>query len=98
MRQFFSNEELQTATMHKPFNFTKNIPVMKVNRILRKTDPHKSLEDTKSALYNLKDDPGQLNPIDDKDLISKYRKIMLDEIKKYDPPKELLDNYFSQIS
>ena len=57
MRQFFSNEELQTATMHEPFNFTKNIPVMKVNRILRKTDPHKSLVNTKSALYNLKDDP-----------------------------------------
>ena len=63
MRQFFSHEELQTATMHEPFNFTKNIPVMKVNRILRKSDPHKSLEDTKCALYNLKEDPGQLNPI-----------------------------------
>ena len=47
--------------MHEPFNFTKNIPVMKVNRILRKSDPHKSLEDTKCALYNLKEDPGQLN-------------------------------------
>ena len=94
MRQFFSHEELQTAVMHEPFSFTKNIPVMKVNRILRKTDPHKSLVNTKSALYNLREDPGQLNPIYDQNLISKYKKIMVEEIKKYDPPKELLINYF----
>ena len=95
MRQFFSHEELQTAVMHEPFSFTKNIPVMKVNRILRKTDPHKSLVNTKSALYNLKDDPGQLNPINDKNLINKYKELMLNEIKSYDPPKELLLNYFN---
>jgi len=78
-------------------SFTKNIPVMKVNRILRKTDPHKSLVNTKSALYNLKDDPGQLNPINDKNLIKKYKELMLREIKSYDPPKELLKNYFKEI-
>ena len=94
MRQFFSHEELQTATMHEPFDFTKNIPVMKVNRILRKTDPHKSLEDTKSALYDLKKDPGQLSPVNDIALMTKYKNIMLEEIKTYDPPKELLKNYF----
>ena len=33
MRQFFSNEELQTAILHKPFNFTKDVPVLKINRI-----------------------------------------------------------------
>ena len=94
MRQFFSHEELQTATMHEPFDFTKNIPVMKVNRILRKTDPHKSLEDTKSALYDLKKDPGQLSPVNDIALMTKYKNIMLEEIKTYDPPEELLKNYF----
>ena len=94
MRQFFSHEELQTATMHEPFDFTKNIPVMKVNRILRKTDPHKSLEDTKCALYDLKKDPGQLSPVNDIALMTKYKNIMLEEIKTYDPPEELLKNYF----
>ena len=94
MRQFFSHEELQTATMHEPLDFTKNIPVMKVNRILRKTDPHKSLEDTKSALYDLKKDPGQLSPVNDTALMTKYKNIMLEEIKTYDPPEELLKNYF----
>jgi hypothetical protein len=95
MRQFFSHEELQTATMHEPFDFTKNIPVMKVNKILRKTDPHKSLVDTKSALYDLKKDPGQLNPINDQSIMNKYKDIMLNEIKLYDPPKELMKNYFN---
>jgi len=67
---------------------------MKVNRILRKTDPHKSLEDTKSALYDLKKDPGQLSPVNDTALMTKYKNIMLEEIKTYDPPEELLKNYF----
>ena len=66
MRQFFSNEELQTATLHKPFDFTKDIPLLKINRIERKTDGgYKGFEDTKSALYNLQNDPGQLTPLAD---------------------------------
>ena len=92
MRQFFSNEELQTATMHKPFNFTKNIPVMKVNKILKKTDPHVTLIDTKSALYDLKQDPGQLNQLHDNDLITRYK----DHVERNKiTPKELLENYFN---
>ena len=64
MRQFFSNEELRTIKIQEPFSFTKDIPVMKINRIQRKTDEgFKSLEDTKSALYNIIKDPGQLNPL-----------------------------------
>jgi len=27
-------------------------------------------------------------------LILKYKKLMVDQIKKYDPPQELLENYF----
>ena len=54
-----------------------------------------TLKDTKSALYDLKEDPGQLNQIHDNDLISQYKDLMLKEIKLYDPPKELLENYFN---
>ena len=61
----------------------------------KKTDGgYKGYADTKSALYNLNKDPGQLNSIQDKDLILKYKKLMIDQIKKYDPPQELLENYF----
>jgi hypothetical protein len=95
MRQFFSLEELQTATMHKPFNFTKDVPVLKINRIERKTDGgYKGYEDTKSALYNLKRDPGQLTSVNDDDLIKRYQSLMIEEIKKYDPPEEIFLNYF----
>ena len=96
MRQFFSNEELRTIKIQEPFSFTKDIPVMKINRIQRKTDEgFKSLEDTKSALYNIVEDPGQLNPLQDRHLISKYKEKMIDSIKENDPPKELLANYFN---
>ena len=96
MRQFFSLEELQTASLHEPFEFTKEVPVLKINRIEKKTNGgYKGYEDTKSALYNLKKDPGQLNSLQDDDLILKYKKLMIDQIKQYDPPKELLQNYFN---
>tara|TARA_Y100001970_G_scaffold292897_1_gene436452 strand:- start:2565 stop:4073 length:1509 start_codon:yes stop_codon:yes gene_type:complete len=96
MRQFFSNEELRTIKIQKPFAFTKDIPVMKINRIQRKTDEgFKSLEDTKSALYNIIKDPGQLNPLQDQHLIIKYKDKMINSIKDNDPPKELLANYFN---
>ena len=96
MRQFFSHEELRTIRMVEPFKFTKDIPVMKVNRIQRKTDEgFLSLEDTKSALYNIIDDPGQLKPLEDEHLINEYREKMINLIKDNDPPKELLSNYFN---
>ena len=95
MRQFFSLDELKTATMHEPFSFTKDIPVLKINRIQKKSDPgFKGYVDTKSALYDLQKDSGQLNPINDDKLINKYKNMMIDVIKKNDPPKELLLNYF----
>ena len=98
MRQFFLLEELQSASLHKPFDFTKEVSVLKINRIERKTDGgYKGFEDTKSALYNLAQDPGQLNSIQDKDLILKYKNLMINEIRQYDPPKELLKNYFDLI-
>ena len=53
-----------------------------------------TLEDTKCALYDLKKDPGQLSPVNDIALMTKYKNIMLEEIKTYDPPEELLKNYF----
>ena len=62
----------------------------------KKTDSgYKGYADTKSALYNLNNDPGQLDSIQDDDLILKYKKLMIDQIKQYDPPKELLQNYFN---
>ena len=96
MRQFFSEEELRTVKMHKPFSFTKDIPVMQINRIQRKTDEgFKGLEDTDSALYDTIIDPGQLNPMQDQALITKYKELMINVIKENDPPKELLSNYFN---
>ena len=95
MRQFFSNEELQTATLHKPFDFTKDIPLLKINRIERKTDKgYKGFEETKSALYNLQKDPGQLSPITDEKKSKEYQQMMIDIINEYDTPKELIKNYF----
>ena len=54
----------------------------------------KGFEDTKSALYNLQKDPGQLSPITDEKKSKEYQQMMIDIINEYDPPKELIKNYF----
>ena len=54
----------------------------------------KGFEDTKSAIYNLTDDPGQLSPINDEKKSKEYQKIMIDIINEYVPPDELIKNYF----
>jgi len=46
-------------------------------------------------LYDIIKDPGQLNPIEDKSLLAKYKELMINVIKENDPPKELLFNYFN---
>ena len=86
MRQFFSLEELQTASLHKPFEFTKDVPVLKINRIEKKTEGgYKGYADTKNALSTLNKDPGQINSIQDKNLILQYKQLMIDPITTYDP-------------
>ena len=54
----------------------------------------KGFEDTKSALYNLQNDPGQLTPLADEKKSNEYQQMMIDIINEYDPPKELIKNYF----
>ena len=69
--------------------------MLRINRVERKTDKgYKGFEDTKSALYNLQNDPGQLSAITDEKKSKEYQQMMIDIINEYDPPKELIKNYF----
>lgn len=64
MRESFSVEELRTATLAKPFSFTKGVPVLSVE-----SQRGRAMDDEKrkSVLYDLSIDPAQEKPIDDPD-------------------------------
>ena len=87
--------------MEKPFNFTKGVPVMKI----KNDDKGPSIGndhggdamgfvDTDSALYDIITDPGQLNKINDKDIISKMNNLIFDKMNENDAPKEVISRFF----
>ena len=91
MRAMFSVEELRTATMAKPFRFTKGAPVMKIEarlnpRFLR-TLPDGDL------LFDVIEDPHQEHPIDDPARISKMLDAMVRLFDENDAPEELYRRY-----
>jgi hypothetical protein len=67
----FTPLELSGATLSEPFDWTKNVPLLKVPVIDRSPmfdnyGPGAMLEDD-TRLYDLKTDPGQERPLDDGD-------------------------------
>ena len=68
MRQkgMFTGPEFDDADLVRPFNFLRGYPVM---RLPFGRSPFKGqgskIEDAETALYDLANDPGQTNPIDD---------------------------------
>lgn len=84
MRQRFSTEELQAIELSPPFTFTKNCPVMKI-------PTHASpwgFADFDTFLFDLENDPGQLNPIQDSDVETQMIEALIDHMKHHDAPHE----------
>ena len=50
-------------------------------------------EDKKNALYDLFNDPWQLNPIKQPEIIKQMKSIMLDKMQKNDAPTEILERF-----
>ena len=92
----FSIDELKEATLAPPFDFSKELPLLKV--------PHKSkadskthsyhfpekMEETQSAIYDVLNDPNQSKKIEDPKVKSKLNSELLRLIKENDAPTEAL--------
>ena len=63
MRSFFSAEELKGSKLSHEFKFTKGMPVLKVPYTKKYNKNIMSNINNKSLLFNIVDDPAQLNPI-----------------------------------
>jgi arylsulfatase A-like enzyme len=82
IRQHFSVDELQHATLNDPFDFSKGIPLLKVP-VVQRSPIHKyygpgCMIENDTRLYNIIDDPKQLKVIED----SKIESIMTEYISQ----------------
>ena len=91
MRSMFSAEELKTATLAKPFLFTKGDPVLKVKAVLNQRFLHTLSQD--DMLYDIANDPHQQDPIDDKERVSLMLDAMAHIFAENDAPEELYRRY-----
>jgi arylsulfatase A-like enzyme len=84
MRYMFSVERMQQATLAKPFKFTKNCPLLCVPPEPRKW--HQTA--ARSELFDLQNDPQQMNPIQDKGVQDRLIQRMVELMKQCDAPAE----------
>ena len=93
----FSTDELKLAKLHEPFNFTKEVPLLKIpvieNSAFYKRHGPGSLIQTNTMLFDLTADPDQKSPITNLEI----EKMLKKEIKKLmlesDAPKELFKRF-----
>lgn len=83
----FSVEELQNIQLHKPFDFTKGIDVMKIKA------KGSNANRFGNKLYSLSKDKKQLYPIEDCDIEYMMLQELKRKMKENDAPEELFDFY-----
>lgn len=76
--------QLEKAELSEPLPFTKNMPVLKLPFKVRGTNPYQF----GNALYDLKNDPLQLNPVDDPETEKKMIQAMKEEMIRFNAPEE----------
>ena len=92
----FSVEELQTAELSPPFNFTKGAPLMRMNMSsqIGETGTHcVSNWDRSSGVYDLKYDPEQKKPIENQEVLERLTRMLIFELERHDAPLEIYAHY-----
>ena len=97
IRSMFSAKELQTAELVRDFSFTKEMPVMRIDalkdsRRIPNIDK-RVFENSGTQLFDLKADPGQLNPIQDTVVEERLRAGIVGILRAHDAPHELYARY-----
>jgi len=89
MNHRFSTEELsEVKDLAPPFSFTKNCPTLKVPasyRVAEGNDIHGHLS---TRLYDLEADPGQLNPIENPELETRFSQALKGVLEACNAPPE----------
>jgi hypothetical protein len=96
MTKMFTVEELKSASLVGPFDFTKGVPLLRVaHRSKAGTRTHsfhfpERMEDTNTVLYDLETDPGQTTPIDDAAVKRRLRNELFALMQANDAPPETI--------
>jgi len=103
MKRPFSLKELETMELAPPFSFTKGIPVLKIKGSPWRSTPvgasdrgnpsedrltGEDMPTFETLLFDLKEDPLQLNPIQNPEVERRMIKLMTDLMKENDAPEE----------
>ena len=97
MTKLFTVEELKSASLVGPFEFTKGVPLLRIaHRSKADTKTHsfhfpEKMEDTNTVLYDLQTDPGQENPISDPLVVERLNNELFRLMKENDAPIETVD-------
>jgi arylsulfatase A-like enzyme len=84
-RAFTPMEELAAASLRKPFSFTKGLPILKIpSGGFHGMDFY----EFGTMLYDLKNDPGQQEPLNDKAHEARLTELMMELMEKSDCPPE----------
>lgn len=87
LQGFFSVEELRTAEFHSPLDFTKGVPVIRMNALNDARRPpgadRRLFSSFKTALYDNRCDPNQLHPIDDPATEARLTKAMFEILQQH---------------
>ena len=84
MRSPFSTRELAEMKWHEGFGFTKGCPVMRIPA----PGMARATTEFTTQLFDLKNDPGQTNPIEDEAVEKRLTELMVGAMKHNDAPPE----------
>ena len=84
MRSPFSTRELAAMKWHEGFSFTKGCPVMRIPA----PGMARATTEFETQLFDLKQDPGQVNPIENHDIEARMIGLMRNAMERNDAPPE----------
>jgi arylsulfatase A-like enzyme len=95
LHTLFSADEIRTAALAPPFDFTKGMPVMRIDALkdARRIPIHDGVgfEDVGTKLFDLEEDPAQGNPIDDPETAARMQRIIAEIFADHDAPPEIFE-------
>ncbi len=93
LHTLFTADEIRTAQLAEPFDFTKGMPVMRIDALkdARRIPIHDDANfgDIGTKLFDLASDPGQTHPIDDPQTAARLEAIIARIFAEHDAPREI---------
>ena len=82
--------ELESATLAKPFSFTKNMPVL---RLPARNAMYTAAVSAGDMLFDLQADPDEAAPVENAAELARMEKAMAEMMRASDAPEELFDRF-----